>query len=576
MDEQEPGRRADSATERVRTLRALLRGARDASVPRQPSLAPGETPARALERGLGGRFTQLEALGRGDHVFLARDRGADANVVLRVLPPGVMPNRDDLEAWKEAGLAGLQGLREVLDGPDLRLVVLDHVPGRSLASVLAKQPTVPSERLGELLMATLGVLQGIHAHFPPMLHLDVRPDSIVLDAWDQVTLLLPAIPGGLEQPRQPADALAYEAPECRYGRRSPASDLWSLGLTMAQAATGLAPAQLYDAELAVVDLSGVRDEGLRQALSLMVAVPLSRRAASCQAILDVLTGAAPGPAIAGTGALTGPVQPPAASRGSASPRHSGAFSASHDPLAGFMVVGSGQAVPAARRPVVPRRAPSTGPLPSHEVPTDTLAELAQALADEGSAYLPQLGPPELPAAPAVELTTLPSLEPTPRLFTDLSPVPPAEDATPFAVESATTVGAGDQVIGAPHEVGATILVVEDDETISYTLRYILQREGYTVHTLGDGREAIAAVNGDAPPNLILLDLLLPFADGFQVIEAVRRRPGWARTPIVVLTASSQEQDIARALSQGATDVIVKPFQVVELLARVGRLVGTRT
>ncbi|MNT82340.1 Phosphate regulon transcriptional regulatory protein PhoB [compost metagenome] len=70
--------------------------------------------------------------------------------------------------------------------------------------------------------------------------------------------------------------------------------------------------------------------------------------------------------------------------------------------------------------------------------------------------------------------------------------------------------------------------------------------------------------------MILLDVMLPYADGFQLVSQIRAKANWAEVPIVMLTAKSQEQDIVRALDAGANDYVLKPFQPQELMARLRR------
>lgn len=117
-----------------------------------------------------------------------------------------------------------------------------------------------------------------------------------------------------------------------------------------------------------------------------------------------------------------------------------------------------------------------------------------------------------------------------------------------------------------------VLVIEDDVDIIYLVRFILERERYTVNVAADGRAAMARL-ADPPPSLVLLDIMLPFTDGFQLLERIRAQPAWAAVPVVMLTAKSQERDCVRALDGGANDYIVKPFRPEELVARVRRLLG---
>lgn len=115
-----------------------------------------------------------------------------------------------------------------------------------------------------------------------------------------------------------------------------------------------------------------------------------------------------------------------------------------------------------------------------------------------------------------------------------------------------------------------LLVVEDDTEISYLLEFMLSREGYDVKKAADGLEAISAIDSMPLPKLVLLDIMLPYHNGFELIDYIRKKPEWSEVPIVMLTAKSQEKDISRALNMGANDYVVKPFQPVELLARIRR------
>lgn len=116
------------------------------------------------------------------------------------------------------------------------------------------------------------------------------------------------------------------------------------------------------------------------------------------------------------------------------------------------------------------------------------------------------------------------------------------------------------------------LVVEDDDQIAYLLRFILEREGFKVELASDGRVAQDLIMNGTPPALALLDVMLPFVDGYQLLAAIRAKEGWENVPVLMLTAKSQEKDIVRALDSGAADYMVKPFKPDELRSRVRRLV----
>ena len=110
----------------------------------------------------------------------------------------------------------------------------------------------------------------------------------------------------------------------------------------------------------------------------------------------------------------------------------------------------------------------------------------------------------------------------------------------------------------------SVLVVEDEENLLEALRYNLEKEGYQVHTAtdgGDGLELARRVN----PSLVLLDIMLPTLDGFEVCRILRRE---SEVPILMLTARGEEVDRVVGLELGADDYITKPFSIRELVARV--------
>ncbi|NIP41602.1 MAG: response regulator transcription factor [candidate division Zixibacteria bacterium] len=112
-----------------------------------------------------------------------------------------------------------------------------------------------------------------------------------------------------------------------------------------------------------------------------------------------------------------------------------------------------------------------------------------------------------------------------------------------------------------------IHVVEDEEDILELIKYNLSREGYHVTTSASGEDAIETVASD-PPDLILLDLMLPGADGFEVCRRIHNNPASQSIPIVMLTAKGEEADIVTGLELGADDYITKPFSPKVLVARI--------
>ena len=116
-----------------------------------------------------------------------------------------------------------------------------------------------------------------------------------------------------------------------------------------------------------------------------------------------------------------------------------------------------------------------------------------------------------------------------------------------------------------------VLVAEDDDQISYLLNFMLTREGYKVKVANDGQEAMDAIKEIEMPKLVLLDIMMPFFDGYQLVNHIRNETDWKDVPIVMLTAKSQEKDIIKALEGGANDYVVKPFQPGELITRLKML-----
>ena len=110
----------------------------------------------------------------------------------------------------------------------------------------------------------------------------------------------------------------------------------------------------------------------------------------------------------------------------------------------------------------------------------------------------------------------------------------------------------------------TILIVEDELSLQETLAYSLKKEGYTVETVGDGRSALEFARR-LKPDLIVLDIMLPEMDGFEVARILRKEMA---TPILMLTARDDEIDRVVGLDVGGDDYLTKPFSMRELLARV--------
>ena len=117
-----------------------------------------------------------------------------------------------------------------------------------------------------------------------------------------------------------------------------------------------------------------------------------------------------------------------------------------------------------------------------------------------------------------------------------------------------------------------ILVVDDEPNILISLEFLMKRAGFEVRSADDGEAALRAIRED-PPDLVLLDVMMPKKDGYEVCEAVRANPAWASIRIVMLTARGREIEREKGLALGADDYVTKPFATRELVDKVNTLLG---
>ena len=112
-----------------------------------------------------------------------------------------------------------------------------------------------------------------------------------------------------------------------------------------------------------------------------------------------------------------------------------------------------------------------------------------------------------------------------------------------------------------------ILIVEDEDALATLLQYNLEKEGYRTRLAGDGEEALTLVE-ESPPDLVILDWMLPKVSGIEVCRRIRARSESRNLPVIMLTARGEESDRIRGLDTGADDYISKPFSMTALTARV--------
>ena len=120
----------------------------------------------------------------------------------------------------------------------------------------------------------------------------------------------------------------------------------------------------------------------------------------------------------------------------------------------------------------------------------------------------------------------------------------------------------------------TILVVDDSPSVRQLVQLTFEMEGYRVITADDGVAGLERARADRP-SLVVLDVMMPRMDGFDVARALKSDPATAAMPIVMLTAKAQAADVSAGGASGVDDYVTKPFDPEELLARVERLLPGR-
>jgi DNA-binding response OmpR family regulator len=120
-------------------------------------------------------------------------------------------------------------------------------------------------------------------------------------------------------------------------------------------------------------------------------------------------------------------------------------------------------------------------------------------------------------------------------------------------------------------MASKILIVDDELNIVLSLEFLMNQRGYETRVARDGEEALAEVER-FQPDLVLLDVMLPRRDGFEVCQALRAE-GWSELKILMLTAKGRDVEIEKGLALGADGYVTKPFSTAELVARVADMLG---
>jgi len=117
-----------------------------------------------------------------------------------------------------------------------------------------------------------------------------------------------------------------------------------------------------------------------------------------------------------------------------------------------------------------------------------------------------------------------------------------------------------------------ILIVEDDDDLVNLATHWLERAGYTVENAGDGQKALGLLKNDPLPALVLLDVMLPKIDGFELLRLIRSNPRTKTLPVAMMTSFSRDKDAQRGRDLGANDYVVKPLMELDFLKRIEHIV----
>ena len=119
----------------------------------------------------------------------------------------------------------------------------------------------------------------------------------------------------------------------------------------------------------------------------------------------------------------------------------------------------------------------------------------------------------------------------------------------------------------------SVLVVDDEPNIVLSLEFLMKQEGCEVRVATDGEAALAAVE-EQPPDLILLDVMIPKRDGFDVCQTIRANPAWGGIHIIMLTARGRDLEREKGMALGADEYITKPFSTREVVERVREVLAS--
>ncbi|MEB3196298.1 MAG: protein kinase [Candidatus Sericytochromatia bacterium] len=408
----------------------------------------------ALQAGVlvAGRYQVLRVLTvQGHHLstYQALDKSSGETVTLKELrddlrtdPASQHQLREELKHLCALRIAGVPPIQSVIRHEDRAYLVCSFVPGHTLRQLMARQGRLSLEQARALLQGVAQILVQLHREFPPMLHLDINPDNILLTAWHEATLIDPSWLKALGLPyahRPPFWTEAYAAPEALRAQAGPASDLYSLGVTVLEAVTGIPAPRLQHPTTNQMHWDDLPDAGLQKLLLALVEPQPANRLESAERLLaylhDPRTPLTPGGmprAVAPQAQLALPVpfSPPVATGLHGHPLPPQGVPPAAAPVSPGMAAAPGYSAPSPAYaspvpgPAAPPAYPAPNPLPTGPAPASF------------DPFPPATAPGTYPGTPPGSAPAFDPFAPTPAtLVPGVSPAPfdPFASASPYPV-----------------------------------------------------------------------------------------------------------------------------------------------
>jgi DNA-binding response OmpR family regulator len=120
----------------------------------------------------------------------------------------------------------------------------------------------------------------------------------------------------------------------------------------------------------------------------------------------------------------------------------------------------------------------------------------------------------------------------------------------------------------------SILLIEDSDDCARMLKFLFTRQGYTIFHAIDGIEAQTMIDTINRPCVVILDMMLPYANGLQLLANIRSKSSWSSVPVMLLTSDGTTRTIVKAFELGVNDYVVKPYKPMELVVRIKRLAAS--